>query len=273
MLSFALEGVSAPMLIVFLVCGAALRFGLPRLAPIGLALACLAPCLLAYPPELPPARLLDYLPVFGLAAFLLFLPFDLKDLPGIFPLAVRWLFVLFASWFMLRHKIDALQDISENLALIVLLWATTWTYIDSASKTRKGGMLMLAIAAFGGGITLYFGSSATLGLMSTGIGTALASWLILSGLSAEMKPGRSGLAMAVTLFACLMLIGTYYSGIPRGAAILLLSVFASDLLIRTVVQIKPDITSRGAAELTAAVALVPVAILAWLSIGSYFQGG
>lgn len=272
LLPFALEGMIAPMLIAFAICGIAIWFRLRHLPAAALAAATLVPCMLAHTPIYPPARLLDYLPYFGLAAFLLFLPFDLKNVPGPFLHVIRWLFSLAAVWLLLKPMIAkwSIQEAAANLSVCTLLWAVIWDHIESVSKSRPTGMFMLVVAATGGGICLFEASSALLGQMSIAIGIALASWLFLTLVDPDMKPGHSGLAIAYTLFASLMLIGSYYSEIPRVVILLVLSTFLADLFVQILLQLKPDIPPRSAIRMTAALTLVPGSIVVGLSAMSFF---
>lgn len=274
-MQLALYSVTVPLLVVFLACGAAIWFRLPLLSSAGLALAVMIPCLLAYGPTFPPSRLLDYLPILGLAAFLLFLPLDLKVFPGILPDGMRWLFSLLVVWLLLRPKIAlwSFQETAANVSVVVLIWATIWSYLEAVSKTRRGGMLILTIAAFGGGIVLYFGGSIVLGRMGVALAVALASWLFLARISPGMRLGHAALGTVYTLFASLVLIGAYYSQIPRGIILLLIAAFAADLIVQIAAQLKPDMRPVSVTELTAALALVPISIVVWFSVGGYFIGG
>ncbi len=272
LLPFALEGMIAPMLIAFAICGIAILFNLPGLFAAALAAASLAPCMLA-PSAFPPAKLLEYLPYFGLAAFLLFLPFDLKKLPGTVLHGVRWLFSLAAVWLLLKPVLAkwSMQEAAGNISTIVLLWAMTWSHIETVSKERPAGVIMLAIAAVGGGIALYVASSALLGQMSLSLGIALASWLFVAQTSPDSRAGHSGIALAYTLFASLMLIGAYYSEIPRAIILLVLCTFLADKLVQVLVQLKPDFPDHSVIALTTTLALVPSAIVIGIVILNYFQ--
>lgn len=274
LLPFALEGMVAPMLIVFAICGIAIWFRLPRISALGLAAASLAPIVLAYAPAYPPSRLLDDLPYFGLAAFVLFLPFDLKNLPEIFRHGLCWLFSLALVWLLLRPMFAkwSIQEAAENLAACVAVWALIWSNIESVSKTRPTGIFMLAIAAAGGGVTLYAASNALLGQMSLSLGIALASWLFLARVDPGMKAGKSGLATVYTLFAGLILISAYYSEIPRGLILLVLSTFLADMLVQILLQFKPDISDSTANSITAGVALIPGAIVLGASALNLYTG-
>ena len=268
----ALETVTLPLFAVFAISGAAIRFGRQWLSPLGIALAALLPCMLAYMPAFPPSRLLDYLPILGFIAFLLFLPFDLKDIP--FSIVLKWLFSAAASWLLLRPRIPAwsFQEAAQNLIAVTLVWTAFWSYLEAVSGTRKSGILMLAIAAFGCGIVLYFDSSVVLGKMGIALGVALGSWLFLSAISPGLKFGHSGFAAAYTVFASLILIGGYYGQIPRGIIFLVLGALAAELPVRVLLQLNPEIRPRSAAAMTATLALIPVAIAAWISVGDYVMG-